>query len=75
MTRKPEPELSPETPDPLASGNIEGQNPATPERAPGHTAYYTRPGELQRARWVSPLAALVGFAAVLLFIMIALLAR
>lgn len=26
------------TPDPLARGNIEGQNPATPERLPGHTS-------------------------------------
>ena len=25
-------------PDPLAPGHIEGQNPATPERMPGHTA-------------------------------------
>jgi len=26
------------TPDPLADGNIDGQNPATPERLPGHTS-------------------------------------
>ena len=34
-------------PDPLADGHIEGQNPATPERLPGHTRYYRR-GAAQR---------------------------
>lgn len=28
-------------PDPLKPGNITGQNPATPERMPGHTGYYS----------------------------------
>ena len=28
-------------PNPLADGHIEGQNPATPERMPGHTAYFS----------------------------------
>jgi len=27
-------------PDPLKPGHITGQNPATPERLPGHTSYY-----------------------------------
>ena len=27
-------------PDPLKPGHIQGQNPATPERMPGHTGYY-----------------------------------
>jgi len=27
-------------PDPLEPGNIPGQNPATPERMPGHTRVY-----------------------------------
>ena len=27
-------------PDPLEPGHIDGQNPATPERMPGHTGYY-----------------------------------
>jgi hypothetical protein len=29
-------------PDPLEPGDIEGQNPNTPERMPGHAAYYAR---------------------------------
>jgi hypothetical protein len=28
-------------PDPLKPGHIQGQNPATPERMPGHTGYYS----------------------------------
>lgn len=28
-------------PDPLKPGHIEGQNPSTPERMPGHTSYYS----------------------------------
>jgi hypothetical protein len=30
--------------DPLAPGHIPGQNPATPERLPKHTAYYDEGG-------------------------------
>jgi hypothetical protein len=29
-----------DVPDPLKPANIPGQNPATPERMPGHTHYY-----------------------------------
>jgi hypothetical protein len=32
------------TPNPLRPGNIPGQNPNTPERMPGHTAYFSRDG-------------------------------
>lgn len=28
-------------PDPLADGHVEGQNPSTPERMPGHTAFFS----------------------------------
>lgn len=34
--------MTQKVPDPLESGHIEGQNPNTPQRAPSHTAYYTR---------------------------------
>ena len=33
----PKPSLT----DPLKSGHIKGQNPATPERLPAHTGYYS----------------------------------
>ncbi len=29
-------------PDPLREADIEGQNPHTPERLPGHTKFYSR---------------------------------
>jgi hypothetical protein len=32
--------MSKKTPDPLEPAGIPGQNPATPERMPGHTTYY-----------------------------------
>jgi hypothetical protein len=32
-------------PDPLKPGNIPGQNPATPERMPGHTQFYEQPAD------------------------------
>lgn len=34
----------PSVPDPLKSAHITGQNPATPERLPGHTRYYSESG-------------------------------
>lgn len=35
-------ERSSRIPDPLDDGHIEGQNPHTPERVPGHTRYYSQ---------------------------------
>jgi hypothetical protein len=32
--------MAKDIPDPLKPANISGQNPATPERMPGHTGYY-----------------------------------
>lgn len=40
-TRRADGERSSRIPDPLVYGNIEGQNPHTPERVPGHTRYYS----------------------------------
>jgi hypothetical protein len=39
-------------PDPLAPGHIPGQNPATPERMPGHTAT-PRSRHWRLAPWVA----------------------
>jgi hypothetical protein len=39
-------------PDPLAPGHIPGQNPATPERMPGHTAT-TRDRHWRLAPWIA----------------------
>jgi hypothetical protein len=35
-------EMAKDTPDPLKPAHIPGQNPATPERMPGHTGYYEK---------------------------------
>jgi hypothetical protein len=34
--------MAKDTADPLKPAHIPGQNPATPERMPGHTGYYKR---------------------------------
>jgi hypothetical protein len=34
--------MAKKTPDPLKPAHIPGQNPATPERMPGHTGYYEK---------------------------------
>jgi len=36
-------------PDPLEPGQIPGQNPATPERMPGHTQFYDEEAEKRAA--------------------------
>ena len=63
----------PDTPDPLRPGHIQGQNPNTPERMPGHTAF--REGERASAsrRQVATifvLAILLGFLGLSVWFMI-----
>jgi hypothetical protein len=47
-------------PDPLEPGHIPGQNPATPERMPGHTR--SAPHQRRLAPWIA-IAVIVGLAA------------
>ena len=49
-------------PDPLAPGRIPGQNPATPERMPGHTRFGQTARSLRWAPWLA-VAVILGIAA------------
>lgn len=58
-------------PDPLGDGRIEGQNPHTPERLPGHTRFYRNGASAKlRWRWSSVLMMAAGLAALSALIVI-----
>ncbi len=53
-------------PDPLDPGHIPGQNPNTPQRLPGHTAWYRRRPQSPAAWFVFVISAMAIVAYVLL---------
>lgn len=58
-------------PDPLGDARIEGQNPNTPERLPGHTRFYRKGAATElRWRWSSVLMMAAGLAALSALIVI-----
>jgi hypothetical protein len=46
--------MAKDTPDPLKLAHIPGQNPATPERMPGHTGYYEKEEEREAPKGTPP---------------------